>query len=211
MNYEYTALLLHIRILSITAVWYPSEIRDPEEEVLMAKKQKKNKGISMIVVLWIMVILTVLVTATALMTGGDVASTINLVKRKGALQLAESGSDYFIAFIPDNKKITAEIIENDSIRMGSGNAPEPVFRMYMGDNTKSFVVAPVPMIYHNAFGNNPYGPVSPGGSGSYYVYEFETGGIMGDPAQVKSPQKIVEVAAGWWSPLSESDFGHTMY
>ncbi len=178
----------------------------------MAKNKKANKGISMIVVLWIMAILTVLTTATALMTSGDVASTINLIKRKGALQLAETGSDFFISLIPDNNMITATITANDTIRLGSGTSVQNVFRFPMNsDTSKSFVIAPVPMIYSNAFGNNPYGPVSPGGAGSYYVYSFEAGGVMGRRDQVKSPQKIVEVAAGWWSPLSESSFGHTMY
>ena len=46
------------------------------------KKQDSKKGISMIIVLWIMAILTLLTTATALMTQGDIASTINLIKRK---------------------------------------------------------------------------------------------------------------------------------
>jgi hypothetical protein len=189
-----------------------SGIKDPEEEVLVVKKQNKSKGISMIVVLWVMAILTVLTTATALMTQGDIASTINLIKRKGALQLAESGSDYFIALIPANAMITAYITANDSMPLGSGSPSQAVFRFYMNnDSTKSFVVAPVPMIYNNAFGNNPYGPVSPGGAGSYYVYDFETGGLMGGKEQVRSPQKVVEVTAGWWSPLSESAFGHTMY
>jgi len=179
----------------------------------MDNKQGKNKGISMIVVLWIMAILTVLTTATALMTQGDIASTINLIKRKGALQLAETGSDYMIALIPDNAMITANITADDSMPLGSGSPSQAVHRVYMNlnDSTKSFVVAPVPMIYNNAFGNNPYGPVSPGGAGSYYVYDFETGGLMGKKEQVRSPQKIVEVTAGWWFPLSESAFGHTMY
>ena len=78
------------------------------------KKQNMKKGISMIVVLWIMAILTVLTTATALMTQGDIASTINIIKRKGALQLAESGSDYFISLIPDNNLINTEIVANAS-------------------------------------------------------------------------------------------------
>jgi hypothetical protein len=192
-------------------VLYLSGIKDRKEEILM-KEKNKNKGISMIVVLWIMTILTVLTTATALMTQGDIASTVNLIKRKGALQLAESGSDYFIALIPDNAMITAKITDDDSIKLGSGSYVQAVHRVYMsGDSMRSFVVAPVPMVYSNAYGNNPYGPVSPGGSGSYYVYDFEAGGLMGKKEEVESPQVIVEVAAGWWSPLSESSFGHTMY
>ncbi|MBN1695412.1 pilus assembly PilX N-terminal domain-containing protein [candidate division WOR-3 bacterium] len=176
------------------------------------KEKNKNKGISMIVVLWIMAILTVLTTATALMTQGDITSTVNLIKRKGALQLAESGSDYFIALIPDNSMITSRITDDDSMRLGRGSYVQAVHRVYMSnDSTRSFVVAPVPMVYSNAYGNNPYGPVSPGGSGSYYVYDFEAGGLMGKKEEVESPQVIVEVAAGWWSPLSESAFGHTMY
>ena len=174
----------------------------------MAEKQKM--GISMIVVLWVMVILTVLTTATALMTQGDVASTINLIKRKGALQLAESGSDYFISLIPNNSLITNTIVANGTMHFGSLSDTVTVYKFNI-NSERAFVIAPVPMIYSNAFGNNPYGPVSPGGAGSFWVYEFETGGIMGDPAEVKSPQKIVEVAAGWWSPLGESAFGHTMY
>lgn len=178
----------------------------------MTRNKKANQGISMIVVLWIMAILTVLTTATALMTSGDVASTINLIKRKGALQLAETGSDYLISMIPDNNMIDSLIVANDSIRMESGGSLDSVHIVYMSsDSSRSFVLAPVPMIYSGAFGNNPYGPISPGGSGSYYVYDFEAGGIMGRRNRVKSPQKVVEVAAGWWTPLSESSFGHTMY
>lgn len=178
----------------------------------MAKIRKQNmkKGISMIVVLWIMAILTVLTTATALMTQGDVASTINIIKRKGALQLAESGSDYFISLIPDNNLINSQIVANASMPMGDVVDTFDVYKVAI-NSERAYVIAPVPMIYNNAFGNNPYGPVSPGGEGSYYIYDYSAGGMMGTADQVESPQRIIDVAVGWWSPLSESSFGHTMY
>ena len=176
--------------------------------------RKNKKGISMIIVLWIMAILTVLTTATALMTRSDIASTLNLIKRKGALQLAENGSDYFISMIPDDNMINTQITANDTMSLEGGSDSVAVHRFYMtNDSTRSFVIVPVPMIYNSALGSNPYGPVSPGGSGTYWVYEYSSGGMMGRKDEVKSPQKIVDVAAGWWTPLSASGgaFGHTMY
>jgi hypothetical protein len=175
---------------------------------------ENKKGVSMIIVLWIMAILTVLTTATALMTRSDVASTLNIIKRKGALQIAENGSDYFISMIPDNSVINSQITADDMMRLEAAGGSVAVHRVYMNDDsTRSFVLAPVPMIYNTALGNNPYGPISSGGSGTYYVYEFSSGGLMGRKEDVKSPQKIVDVAAGWWTPLSASGgaFGHTMY
>ncbi len=180
------------------------------------KKQNTNKGISMIIVLWIMTILTVLTTATALMTRGDIASTLNLVKRKGALQLAETGSDYYISMIPTvpaevgilEAAITAD--ETMPLEIESVGDTVTVHRVYMNaDNSRSFVIAPVPT-------NEPY-PFSPGGGkGSYYVYEFTSGGLMGKAGEVESPQKVVDVAAGTWSPLGGLSGGggrrgHTMY
>ena len=174
------------------------------------KNNDTNKGISLIIVLWIMAILTVLTTATALMTQGDVASTVNLIKRKGALQLAENGSDYVISLIPDNNLINSQITFNASMPMGNMSDTFNVHKV-AASNDRAYVISPVPLIYNNALGNNPYGPVSPGGSGTYYIYEYTTGGIMGTASEVESPQRIIDVAAGWWSPLSESSFGHTMY
>lgn len=155
----------------------------------MSKKQKKNKGISMIVVLWIMAILTVLATATALMTQGDISSTINLIKRKGALQLAENGSDYFISLIPDNSLIMNTIVTNESRPFGSISDTFAVHRVEI-NSERSFVLAPVPFrgLYRWA----------PGGSGTYIAYDFSSGGIMGAADKVASPQKIVDVVAGIW-------------
>jgi hypothetical protein len=174
----------------------------------MNKKKKRNKGISMIVVLWIMAILTVLTTATALMTQGDVASTINLIKRKGALQLAETGSDYFISMIPtvpaEAGILDTVIIASDSMSLESGAPVEGVHRVNMS-NVRSFVIAPVPI-------RAPY-PFSPGGGrGSFYVYEFTSGGLMGEAGDVESPQKVVDVAAGTYSAKGGmGQRGHTMY
>ena len=174
------------------------------------RKQNMQEGISMIIVIWIMAILTVLTTATALMTQGDIASTINLIKRKGALQMAESGSDYFISLIPDNNLINTQIVANASMPLGNVSDTFDVYKVSV-NSERAYVIAPVPMIYNNVYGNNPYGPVSPGGGGSYYIYEYSSGGMVGAADQVESPQRIIDVAAGWWSPLSESSFGHTMY
>ncbi len=178
----------------------------------MDDKQNMQEGISMIVVLWIMAILTVLTTATALMTRGDIASTINLIKRKGALQLAETGSDYFISMIPTVPAevgiLEATVTADDFMPLESGGDTVTVHRVDM-NSTRSFVVAPVPT-------NEPY-PFSPGGGkGSYYVYEFTSGGLMGKAGEVESPQKVVDVAAGTWSPMgglsgSGGRRGHTMY
>lgn len=182
------------------------------------KKENTKKGISMIIVLWIMAILTVLTTATALMTQGDIASTINLIKRKGALQLAETGSDYFISMIPLVPAQTGMIdtmLVKDTLHMPleSGGATITVHRVYMSnDSSRSFIIAPIPMIYSNAYGQNPY-PLSPGGGqGTYYVYEFTSGGLMGRKEDVEVPQKVVDVAAGPWSPLGgQGQKGNTMY
>lgn len=174
----------------------------------MFRKQNKNKGISMIVVLWIMAVLTVLTTATALMTQGDIASTINLIKRKGSLQLAETGSDYFISLIPtipaEAGMIDTMITADGTMPLESGGDSVTVHRVYMS-SSRSFIIAPVPII-------DPY-PFSPGGGkGSFYVYEFTSGGLMGKAGEVKSPQKVVDVAAGTYSPLGgQGRRGHTMY
>lgn len=182
----------------------------------MNKKKNRKKGISMIVVLWIMAILTVLTTATALMTQGDVASTINLIKRKGALQLAETGSDYFVSMIPMfhvPQSMLDTILVKDTAHMTleSGGVGETVHRVYMNDDSsKSFVIAPVPH-------NSPYW-FSPGsGEGTYRLYSFTAGGFMGGTENVESPQKVVDVEAGVWSALGAGDpkrsggGTHTMY
>lgn len=159
----------------------------------MAKSEKKNRGISMIVVLWIMAILTVLATATTLMTQGDISSTINLVKRKGALNLAESGSDYFISLIPDNSLMMSTLVSNENRPFGSISDTFAVYRVEVNDE-RSFVLAPVPF--------RAFYKWSPGGSGTYFAYDFSSGGIMGAADKVLSPQKIVDVVAGIWLKTS---------
>ena len=171
----------------------------------MIKEHNGKEGISMIIVLWIMAILTVLTTATALITQGDIASTINLVKRKGALQLAETGSDYFISMIPSTAVEVAEGMLEDSITadvsmvLESGGDTISVHRVNM-NSSRSFVIAPVPV-------NDPYPFSIGGGQGSYYIYEFTSGGMMGEAGEVEVPQKVVDVAAGTWSALSEFSGG----
>jgi hypothetical protein len=185
--------------------------------MIKTKRENTKKGISMIIVLWIMAILTVLTTATALMTQGDIASTVNLMKRKGALQLAETGSDYFISMIPlipaQTGMIDTMLVDTVHMSLESGGDTLKVHRVYMNDDsTRVFVIAPIPMIYNNAYGQNPY-PLSPGGGqGSYYVYEFISGGLIGRDGEVEVPQKVVDVAAGPWSPLGgQGQKGNTMY
>lgn len=179
----------------------------------MENIKNEKKGISMIIVLWIMAILTVLTTVTALMTQGDIASTINLVKRKAALQLAETGSDYFISMIPTTAAEVAEgmledsITADETISLESGGDTVTVHRVYM-NSSRSFVIAPVPV-------NDPYTFSPGGGQGTYYVYEFTSGGLMGESSVVESPQKVLDVAAGTWTALSEFSGGgrrgHTNY
>jgi hypothetical protein len=67
--------------------------------------KKGKKGISMVVVLWVVTILTVLVAATALMTYSDITSTINLKKRYTTLRAAEAPSDFVISYLPEYKKL----------------------------------------------------------------------------------------------------------
>jgi hypothetical protein len=170
------------------------------------RKQITNKGISMIVVLWIMAILTVLVSATALMTRGDIASTINLIKRKGALQLAETGSDYFISMIPtypaEGGLIEAAVTPDDNMPIESGGDVVAVHRVQV-EASRAFVIAPVPMITNN----NPYSYSPGGGQGTYSLYRFIAGGLIGDPADVESPQKVIDVEAGRWDPRGGSSPG----
>jgi hypothetical protein len=168
----------------------------------LIRKQIANKGISMIVVLWIMAILTVLVSATALMTRGDIASTVNLIKRKGALQLAETGSDYFVSMIPthpgEGGMIQANVTHDQNMPIESGGEAVSVHRVYVEGTTRSFVIVPVPMITNN----NPYSYSPGGGQGTYRLYRFTTGGLIGDTADVESPQKVLDVEAGRWDPRS---------
>ena len=69
------------------------------------KKEKSKKGISMVVVLWVVTILTVVVAATALMTYSDITSAINLRKRYRTLRAAEAPSDFVISYLPEYKKL----------------------------------------------------------------------------------------------------------
>jgi hypothetical protein len=69
------------------------------------KKANSKKGISMIVVLWVITILTVVVAATALMTYSDITSTINLKKRYTTLRAAEAPADFLISYLPTYKDL----------------------------------------------------------------------------------------------------------
>jgi hypothetical protein len=69
------------------------------------KKNRKEKGISMVIVLWIVTILTVVVAATALMTYSDITSAINLKKRYRTLRAAEAPGDFVISYLPEYKKL----------------------------------------------------------------------------------------------------------
>ena len=69
------------------------------------KKEKRKEGISMVVVLWVVTILTVVVAATALMTHSDVTSAINLKKRYRTLRAAEAPGDFVISYLPEYKRL----------------------------------------------------------------------------------------------------------
>jgi hypothetical protein len=69
------------------------------------KEDKREKGISMVVVLWIVTILTVVVAATALMTYSDITSAVNLRKRYRTLRAAEAPGDFIISYLPEYKKL----------------------------------------------------------------------------------------------------------
>jgi len=69
------------------------------------KKENKQKGISMIVVLWVVTILTVVVAATALMTYSDITSAINLKKRYIGARAVEVPSDFVISYLPEYKNL----------------------------------------------------------------------------------------------------------
>jgi hypothetical protein len=69
------------------------------------RKEKGKKGISMVVVLWVVTILTVVVAATALMTYSDITSAINLKKRYRTLRAAEAPSDFVISYLPEYKRL----------------------------------------------------------------------------------------------------------
>lgn len=69
------------------------------------QKEKGKEGISMVVVLWVVTILTVVVASTALMTYSDITSAINLKKRYRTLRAAEAPSDFVIAYLPEYKKL----------------------------------------------------------------------------------------------------------
>ncbi|MBN2543785.1 hypothetical protein JXI42_13070 [bacterium] len=69
------------------------------------KKTKREKGISMVVVLWVVTILTVVVAATALMTYSDITSAINLKKRYRTLRASEAPGDFVISYLPEYKRL----------------------------------------------------------------------------------------------------------
>lgn len=69
------------------------------------KKIKGKKGISMVVVLWVVTVLTVVVAATALMTYSDITSAVNLKKRYRTLRASEAPGDFVISYLPEYKRL----------------------------------------------------------------------------------------------------------
>lgn len=69
------------------------------------RKKENKKGISMIVVLWMITVLTVLVATTSLMTYSDISSSINLKKRYITVRAAETASDYVISYLPEYREL----------------------------------------------------------------------------------------------------------
>lgn len=168
---------------------------------------KKKQGISMIIVLWIIAILTVLTTATALMTTSDIASTLNLVKRKRTIKSAETASEFVVSFLPEYKDLS-NLVSNDTF-VGGGDTTYG-HKMYLTpDSSDIGVVTPLPLIRESGTVGEG-GTVNPILTSWALILEYGTRGMIMQGGDYLA-QRRIQAAAAFSVPGGEEMMGHTMY
>ena len=168
---------------------------------------KKKQGISMIIVLWIIAILTVLTTATALMTTSDIASTLNLVKRKRTIKSAETASEFVVSFLPEYKDLS-NLVSNDTF-MGGGDTTYG-HKMYLTpDSSDIGIVTPLPLIRESGTVGEG-STVNPILTSWALILEYGTRGMIMQGGEYLA-QRRIQAAAAFSVPGGEEMMGHTMY
>jgi hypothetical protein len=194
------------------------------------KKTKREKGISMVVVLWVVTILTVVVAATALMTYSDIASTVNLKKRYRTLRAAEAPGDFVISYLPEYKRLH----ELDTLLFGcsynkvffENSGLDTVFSypLYLaGDSSIIGCLALPDFIDHNvessiivsggsvtSTGLPEPKRVNPVFTQAGAVLYYRTRGVIEQSNDIVAYRRI-ENASSFNIPSGGAGFGHTMY
>ncbi|MCK4321375.1 hypothetical protein KAX08_02515 [candidate division WOR-3 bacterium] len=168
---------------------------------------KKKEGISMIIVLWIIAILTVLTTATALMTTSDIASTLNLVKRKRTIKSAETASEFVVSFLPKYKDL-GNLVSNDTF-MGGGDTVYGHKLFLAPDSQDIGVVTPLPLIRGSGTVGEG-GTVNPILTSWALILEYGTKGMVMQGGDYLA-QRRIQAAASFSFPGGKEAMGHTMY
>jgi len=194
------------------------------------KKEKGEKGISMVIVLWVVTILTVVVAATALMTYSDITSAINLKKRYRTLRAAEAPADFVISYLPEYKKLHELddlFFDEDQNRVFYENSDlDTVFSypLYLsGDASISGCLALPDFIDFNEdssliVSSSTVGPasstdtnwVNPIFTQDGAVIYYRTRGVIDQSSNIVAYRRIKN-ASSFNIPSGGAGFGHTMY
>jgi len=194
------------------------------------KKEKGKKGISMVIVLWVITILTVLVAATALMSYSDITSAINLRKRYKTLRAAEAPGDFVISYLPEYKRLheldTLFFYAAHNRVFYENNNLDTVFSypIYLSlDSSISGCLALPDFINFNEdssiiVSNSTVAPtsvsdtnwVNPVFTQSGLALYYRTRGVIDKGNDIIAYRRIENTSA-FTLPSGGADFGHTMY
>ena len=194
------------------------------------QKTNGKKGISLIVVLWVVTILTVVVAATALMTYSDITSTINLKKRYRTLRAAEAPGDFVVSYMPEYKRLhelDALFFDEDHNRVFYENSYIDTIFSYpiylSGDSSISGCLAlPGFINYHTdsslIVSSSTVGPdntsdtnwVNPVFTQNGAVIYYRTRGVIDQSNDIVAYRRIKN-ASSFNIPSGGAGFGHTMY
>jgi hypothetical protein len=192
------------------------------------KKEKGKKGISMVVVLWVVTILTVVVAATALMTYSDIASAINLRKRYRTLRAAEAPSDFVISYLPEYKglhELDTLFFDNTTNKVFyENNDLDTVFSypLYLSGDSSMLGCLALPdfidfkedssliVAASTVTGGADTSRVNPVFTQAGAVLYYRTRGVIERNNGVVAYRRI-ENASAFTIPSGGAGFGHTMY
>ena len=157
-----------------------------------------RKGMSLIMVLWVVVVLVGLLSVTILMTQSDLLSSLNLFRRKRSIKIAESTSEIVISYLPKFRALDT-LSCNDTIISGTDTTYGHKIS-FSRDSSDIGILSPIPLITNtNPFFDNY----------STYLTYTTSGEIKRGTTGIA--KRTIQIVASFTLPGGESMMGHTMY
>ena len=167
--------------------------------------KRSNRGVALITMLMITVVISIIIIGLVLYTSGFIARIHFFRNRRVAYQCGDTGSDFYISFIPNTDAMRAQF---DTVLGANPNIKtyyilDSTRRVYEGNvsNGDRFLLWPIPF----ELPYKDYSTLYMGGEA--WVYHFHSTGYLANRYN-----RTFEMEVSFEIPfLSTGKMGHTMY